>query len=313
MRKVISLFCALLLVLLLVVPAVAEVDVTYDGRVDSFTGEPYDETVTQTYSDRVMINSETVYDRLERMFVYSENSKEVYANVPTGICTTEPVNLVLPEGMQYSLYKDGNPITDVDVSYITVPGAYVLCESMNGGKSEEILRFTILNTVTGKLESFRLPAGFILSNVTRDGEEIDHDNTYVSLAEEGKYNINYRCPEAELVYSTSIVVDHVAPTLALSEVKDGVAHGPVDISDLEEGANIGIWVNGEAMPYAEKLTGSGVYRIVVSDAAGNQSDYQFTIAVYFNISALFLFLALFVLLACVGGYVLYSRKHLRVR
>lgn len=313
MKKTISLLCALLLLLLLAVPAAAEVDVTYAGRVDSFTGEPYDETATQTYSDRVMINSETVYDRSERMFVYSENSKEVYASVPTGISTTEPVNLVLPEGMQYCLYKDGNPITDVDVTYITAPGSYVLCESMSGGKNVEILRFTVLNTVTGKLENFRLPAGFILSNVTRDGVEVEHDNTYVSLAEEGKYNINYRCPEAELVYSTSFIVDHIAPTLALNEVKDGVARGPVDISDLEEGADIGIWLNGEQVPYAEELTGSGVYRIVVSDEAGNRSDYQFTIAVYFNISALFLFLALFVLLACVGGYVLYSRRHLRVR
>lgn len=313
MKKAICLFCTLLLTVLLAVPAMAEVDVTYAGRVDDFTGAPYDETATQVYSQRIMINSETVYDRSTHLFVYSEDSKEVLSNVATGISTTEPVKLMLPEGMQYCLYKDGNPITDVDVTYITAPGAYVLSESMSGGKNVEILRFTILNTVTGKLESFRVPAGFVLSNVSLDGVEIDHEQTVVSLSKEGKYNINYRCPNAELVYSTSFIVDHTPPTLALNEVKDGVAKGPVDISDLEEGANIGIWLNGEQVPYMEELTGSGVYRIVVSDEAGNRSDYQFTIQVYFNISALFLFLALFVLLALVGGYVLYSRKHLRVR
>lgn len=313
MKKFTCIFCALLLLFLLMVPAAAEVDVNYAGRIDNFTGEPYDETATQVYSERVLINNETIYDRTNHMFVYSENGKEVYSNVATGITTTDAVKLILPEGMLYTLYKDGTPITDVDVTYITAPGAYVLSESMSGGDNAEVLRFTIVNTVTGKLESFRVPSGFVLSSVALDGAQISHENNSVSLEKEGKYTINYRCPGAELVYSTSFIVDHTPPTLALNEVEDGIARGPVDISDLEEGAKIGIWLNGEQVPYAEELTGSGVYRIVVNDEAGNQSDYQFTIQVYFNISALFLFLALFILLALVGGYVLYSRKHLRVR
>ena len=313
MKKIVSIFCVLLLLTLLAIPAAAEIDVTYAGRVDSFTGEPYDETSTQVYSERVMINSETVYDRSAHMFVYSEGDKEVYSSVATGITTTEPVKLVLPEGMLYSLYRDGTAVTDVDASYIDRPGAYVLSETMNGRSDVEILRFTILNTVTGKLESFRVPNGFVLSNVMLDGTEIEHGHTSVSLEKEGKYTINYRCPTVELVYSTSFIVDHTPPTLALNEVKDGVARGPVDISDLESGADIGIWLNEKEVPYAETLTGSGVYRIVVTDEAGNRSNYQFTIQVYFNISALFLFSALFILLALVAGYVLYSRRHLRVR
>ena len=313
MKKRMCFLLALMLAVSLITVVQAEPDMDYAGPIDNFTGEPVDETVTQIQSDRVLINSETTFDRTKRMFVYSGGTKEVFSSIATGLITTDPVEIQLPEGMVYTLFKDGNPVSDVDVSYISEPGAYVLSQSMSGGKNAEILRFTIVNSVTGELTSFRVPAGFILSTVTLDGENVEHDYYSVSLSEEGKYDINYRCPEAELVYHTTFAVDHTAPTLALPGVEDGVARGPVDISDLEPGASIGIWLNGESVPYANVLTGSGVYRIVVTDQAGNMSNYQFTIRVYFNNSALFLFLTLLLLLLSVGGYLLYSRMHLRVR
>ena len=312
MKRAISLFCALLLMAVLSITALAEIDVDYAGRVDNFTGKPIDETATQVESERILIGGKTIYDRTRHIFVYSSGNQEVYSNVANDIATTEAVQLQLPEGMVYALYRDGIPVADVDVTYITQPGAYVLCESMSGD-NKEVLRFTIISTVTGQLNTFRLPTGFLMSTTTLNGEEIEHEINSVSLSREGEYSINYRCPAAEMVFHSTFIVDHTPPTLALTEVVDGVAKRPVDISDLEPGASIGIWLNGKEMPYAEKLTGSGAYRIVVADEAGNRSDYQFTIQVYFNISAWILFLALLVLLALVGGYILYSRKHVRVR
>ena len=99
MKKGMCVLLALLLTASLAVAARAELNVDYAGPIDNFTGQPVDETATQVQSDRVMINSETTYDRPSRMFVYSGGTKEVYASVASGIATTEPVQIRLPEGM----------------------------------------------------------------------------------------------------------------------------------------------------------------------------------------------------------------------
>ena len=341
MKKPTALFCAaLLLLLLFLVPAQATLTTEqgateverfapaqnelqevppgltpedmYTGPVDSFTGAPLGAAEGDIGGNVILINSMTGYDRERHMFVTLQGSRQIYSNVADGMTVTDPVSLILPEGMLCTLYKNGQPAGEVDPLNINEVGAYVLTEA--GGDKMEIMRFTIVNRVTGQLARFEVPDGFEITAALLGGNGVDYKSSYVSMEQEGQYVVEYRCPVTETRYSFSATVDHTAPTLALPGVdEDGYAKGPVDISDLEQGAKIGIWLNEQEISYVSVLTQSGSYRIILEDEAGNTNSYQFVIRVYFNVSGIIFLVVVLAAAVGVGGYVLYSRRHLRVR
>ena len=63
----------------------------------------------------------------------------------------------------------------------------------------------------------------------------------------------------------------------------------------------------------DKLLGTGEYLLVLKDQAGNVTNYQFEIRMYFDLNSwIFIFLVI-LLLAGIALYIVFSRKHLRVR
>ena len=53
--------------------------------------------------------------------------------------------------------------------------------------------------------------------------------------------------------------------------------------------------------------------MVVSDMAGNSSEYSFTIQMYFTMTSLLVFLLLILIAAGLAGYYRYVKTHLRIR
>ena len=292
-------------------PGLTEADM-YTGPIDSFTGAPLGAAEGDIGGDKIVINSTTGYDRTRHMFVMLRGSQEILSNVADGMTVSEPVSLIIPESMLCRLYRNGQPVDDVDPLNIDRVGAYSLSEA--GGEQVEIMRFTIVNRVTGQLSRFTVPEGFRITGAMYNDATSTYETSYVPLEQEGKYAIEYCCPVTETRYSFSAEVDHTPPTLALPGVdEEGYAKGPVDISDLESGAAIGIWLNEQEIEYSDVLTQSGSYRIVLEDEAGNTNYYQFVIRVYFNMSGIIFLVAVLATAAGVGIYMLYSRRHLRVR
>ena len=282
-------------------------------RIDKFTGEEIGKELAEVGGNRVMINNEVVYDRERRAYVYDSGRDEIFSNVASGMTVTESVWLSIPEGTVFHLYKDGELLEEVDCSDIFAPGAYTLTGD-EVSDSTEIMHFTIVNNVTGRLSRFQVPDGFAISSALLNGAKISAARTYVDLTAEGEYDISYRCPATEDMYMFRITVDHTPPVLALKELgEDGTAKGPVDISDLEEGAEIGIWLNNEEIPVEPILTRSGRYRIVITDKAGNMSSYNFMIRVYYNTNSMIFFAAILAIGVGVGIYALYSRRYMRIR
>ena len=76
---------------------------------------------------------------------------------------------------------------------------------------------------------------------------------------------------------------------------------------------VNIYRDGEKISRKDVLTESGEYYIELADEAGNKSTYSFTILIYFDGNSWLFFVM--VLCACVGViiYLVYSRRHLRVR
>ena len=248
----------------------------------------------------MIINGTTQYDRDKKMFAYEKaevSPSSFYATVADGMFVTEPVEIQVPNGVVPTLYLDGNEVQEANYNHIEEPGAYVLQATGTSSRSEQILAFTILKKTTGKLETFTVPEGFTITDARLDGALTKHTSSSVDMTEEGGYAVHYRCNATDTLYELEIEVDHTPPTLKLEAVKDNVAKGPVDISDMEEGVTANIKLGNKEVKAKDKLTQSGIYHIVLTDQAGNQTTYSFRILMYFNMLTLHIILIFFMMFA----------------
>ncbi len=312
-----------LLAMLLLLPAAALADETIT-EVDPFTGLPLDEAEEETevgisvpdVETVIWISSGQYYDLEKRAFALDLSlvlPAMLYSSVADGMVTTAPVSVTVPAGTTAVLYRNGTQIENPDFSRIDEPGSYVVSISGNSARTIEPLTFTIVPELTGKLDFVSMPQGFVITSVTKDGTAVPYLPMEADLAEEGEYCINYLCEATGLPYQLNLTVDHTPPELKLEAVQNGVAKGPVDISDIEEDARILITLDGARIDYSETLKTSGVYSIYLEDAAGNSNHYDFTIMIYLNLSAYIFIIAFVLVIAALVIYLIISRKKLRVR
>lgn len=281
--------------------------------VDSFTGEEVTDG-SGVLREQERISERVIYDRKEDAYVYTAANGQVYTNVVDGMITQESVSIYADDAVGCTLYLDGERVDDPDLSAITQTGSYVL-ETANSTSSEPLFSFTIISETAGaSLSGYRVPAGFAVDSVSVDGVDKPAEGGYIDLSGEGTYAIEYECPAANKYYSMNVYIDHTPPTLALDAVVDGCAHGPVDVSDLEEGVAMQVYRDGEEVTvYNNEIDRSGDYTIELMDAAGNRTTYTFTIMVYLNISAWAVVILLVLIGAALMVYLIVSRKRLHVR
>ena len=290
------------------------VQLGYDGPVDSVTGEPSESGSIDAYSDQVRVSENVYYDRNRMGYLYTATGNaQVLSTVADGMVVQDMVRLEPDEGLNLTLYKNGTVMEDVDLTHINETGDYVAQVTTENGQTQRVLSFTIVGNSTGRLTGYTMPSGFVITGATRDGEATPWDRFYVSFAEEGLYEVTYRCPRNGLDYSLNVMIDFTPPVLALEAVENGRARGPVSLADLEEGAYISVYYNDKQIPYAQELEDSGDYHVLVMDQAGNLSEYYFTILIYFDLNSL-VFMGMVVgVLVAVGVYLWLSRKRLKVR
>lgn len=283
------------------------------SSVDNFTGKPVTESGGMSDRDVVPLSNSSRYEREGRVFVYRQSSgAEIKSSVASDMITTNPVTLEIPSAIDVKLYRDGQEVEEPNYAEIREPGSYTLTLDSNGMPAQ-ILRFTIINSITGLIHEYRMPTGFMVSDVYLNDVEQRYTPYEVDMTEEGKYRISYYCIATGVSYELDVNIDHTPPELALEAVVDGVAKGPVDLTDLESGASIYIEQDGEPLSYHGTLTESGSYVITVKDQAGNVNTYKFMLQVYFNTSSLMFFAMTIVAAAAVVIYVLHSKKALRIR
>jgi hypothetical protein len=315
----------LIVVVLLLQTACLAADLDYSGPINSFTGEPADQSRPSVNEDRIPVVSGVYYDRTMRAYLYNLGGSldaAVSSNVMDGMIVNEAVYIKSPKGMAVRLYCNGKIQEDADLSLIEAPGQYVLEARVLGEQYVRVMSFTIVGATTGLISSYRMPAGFVIKNVEmtvegENGEKVDGkpvwDRSKVSMSKDGAYRVQYECTRNGMSYTLQTVIDHTPPKLALENVVNGLAKGPVDISDLEEGCKIGITLNGGKMSYREELTLSGDYEILLMDEAGNLTEYAFTILVYFDANSWVFFGVVLLSLAGIGIYLYMERKRMRVR
>lgn len=262
--------------------------------------------------DQTAITSSVIYDSAKQRYIYITDLGRVEATVMDGMIVTDAVSVAAENGLPVTLYKDGERQEQSDMTALADSGYYVLQYTDNDGVQQTIMEFTIVSSLTGKIDRYTLPAGFAVTSASYNGEELPATSE-VDMQKEGSYRIAYACQRTGVAYELDVDIDHTPPTLALEAVKDGKARGPVDISDLEQGATVYMTLDGKAYNYREKLTRSGDYEIWVFDAAGNYTKYDFTIMIYLDGNG-YAFVGLLILLILgVAVYMMVEKKRLRVR
>ena len=312
MKKINWLIIITILCAMVIIPCTCYADLI---EIDPFTGEAKSGDMTSVQN--ITVDYDCIYNRTNDVYRYtiaSLNGIEIQSNVARGMVTQSPVSLSFPEGVTPTLYKEGIVIEGVDFSNITALGSYSVALQSGSSTVSNVIYFTIVGDYCGYLYSMELPSGFQYVSVYKDGQAIS-PGSLLDLSEEGEYIINTVCTATQKSYSVKTIIDHTAPTLALEAVNEkGIARGPVDISDQEEGTYISVYLNDklQSNPGTE-LTGTGHYIIVLTDQANNTTNYQFQIQMYFDMNSWILIGILVLLIGALVGYIFYTRKHLRVR
>lgn len=307
---------SLLIALPISVSTVGGVDMGYEGEVDIYSGDPVEGEEYQE-QQTISLADGGIYDRESHMFVYtvSGGTSTVTSSVADGMITTSAVSIDLSGAGDARLYLNGEEVDDALYSNITDIGMYSLVVSGND-VSNQLLSFTIVPEVTGMIDSYKLPLGFDLQEVAVDGEikTID-DVSKVDMTEDGEYLITYRCNLTGIDYGLDVVIDHTPPTLTLEGLKDGRAGGPVTIKDPGEDDKYSITLNGEKLKYPSdgELTQPGYYVVTVTDTAGNTVTESFEIGFYLNSQGLWFGILFLLVIVTAIGYMIWSRKKLRVR
>lgn len=296
--------------------AASRADVTYSGPLDPRTGLPPE----QSRQDPEELGAQLGYDKSKRVFTYSAGDLSFTSSVPDGAILSlnggDKVSIVLSDGLSGTLYRNGDPVSDADLSGVTASGSYLL--DIRGGSSSQsaTLSFTIADELTNSLTEIQLPEGFSFQSPHLNGEALSSEySNYIELLEDGEYDLTWSCPDIGRSYALSFTLDTQAPTLALPEVADGQAHSAVTLTDLEPGCYVVLESGGDSRTIRssmDEIREAGSYRLTVYDQAGNSTQYDFVIHVYLNISAV---AAIALLILGVGGLVGYSRyvkKHPRV-
>lgn len=272
-------------------------------------GEPYGYAFGDVLSDEGFYTFRLSDDfgNSANFSVTIDKSISYSANIGNGLIASENVQLVNGEKLTVTVTKD-NQVIDYEFGQpLEAEGAYkVLMKDAYG--NEKTLEFRIVKGVKTTLD-YTLGESVSVLKIERDGEEILFEGNRLNFTESGVYTV---IAEAEgKTYSFVLELDSTAPTLELIGVKDGGVSGKaVMLDNLSEQATVEVFKDGELIEYelGNELKEYGEYRVVVTDEAGNQTEYGFTLKHVLNGGAVALIVIGIVVL--VGGVaaVLIMRK-----
>lgn len=310
---------------MLLVPLIAttmagspQMEMDYEGDVDIYTGAPVEEENTENSgATTISLPDGGEYSRTDHTFAYMPSGLKdgVHSNVASGMITNDTVSLTVDEGFSVDVYKDGKILKNADLTKISEPGKYLVVHKTSDNKNQ-LMSFTIVSDATGAIDSYPLPVGFFIRQVTKDDKKQVLANTgSVDLSEDGKYRIDYRCQATSIDYSLNVTIDHKAPKFKLKGVKNGEARGPVTITDVKKDETMTVKKNGNELNLlmANTVKDIGEYEVSVADKAGNVTKKTFTIKMYLNYQSVIFFLLTIAVIAAAAIYMYLSRKKLRVR
>ena len=313
----------MLLVTVLCIPLrAAASNINYSGELDPQTNEPVHQGNTENgpASGRVQLSSTMSYDWKTHDFVFSVGNtlNEIHCSAADGMIVDKPVTLSTGADASIVVFRNGSEYTG-SLSTIKEVGDYVV-SSQQAGDKVRVMAFTIVGKTTNAVTVFSAPDGFYLTSATRDGEEIYYDRYNTRMEQEGLYHIEYECVATDVVYTLDTSIDRTPPSLTFEGRinEEWQVRSALKFSGYEKDGSIVLTRSGvQVQPELNSdgtgtIYDSGIYVMKVFDAAGNMSEYRFSILTYFTVGSL-IFIALAVaIIISVIVYILIKRKNLRI-
>lgn len=237
-----------------------------------------------------------------------DKSVSYSANVGSGLISSGEVSFANGEKLTVTVTKDKEVIDYAFGQILDDEGEYkvVLCDNYG---NEKTVQFRIVKGVKRSLD-YTLGENVEVLSVIRNGENIAFEGNRLHFTVDGEYTVTARA-DGE-VYTFTLALDSTAPTVVLSGVENGgTADGIITITEPSEEVTIEVYFNGELIPceLGAELTEYGDYRIVVTDAVGNTSEYAFTLKHLLNGGAVALVvIGIFVLAGVVITIILLRKK-----
>lgn len=259
------------------------------------------------------------------------SGEEVYCNVPMGAIVNEGVSIEIPAGMTITVYKDGvEAANESGVDYVytyTEDGFYKAvfdCKTVNfvnaypDGSAKPYITFRIVKDPVCDMDYITAPFNAVFTKIgtksfvvkTEDGDsELAYDN-YKMLSDNTYYFGVYDYTSDK--HYEFVIERDTTPPEAVTKIEKGRAVTTFKSNDI---ATIELYKDGikQTTESVSPITKKGVYRMVITDKAGNVTEKNFELTSYINAGSI-IFLILFVLIV-VGsiGYIKISKTRMRVR
>ncbi|MBD5100732.1 MAG: hypothetical protein HDT29_05670 [Clostridiales bacterium] len=247
------------------------------------------------------------YGNTATFSVTIDKSVSYSANIGNGLIASENVQITNGEKLTVTVTKDNQVIDYIFGQPLDEEGSYkVLMQDAYG--NEKSLEFRIVKGVKRTLD-YTLGESVSVLTLDRNGEALSPDGNRLYFTESGLYTVTAEVDGK--AYSFVLELDSTAPTLDLIGVSNGGVSGKfVMLDNLSEQASVEVFKDGELIKYelGSELKEYGEYRVVVTDVAGNQTEYTFTLKHILNGGAVALIVIGIIVL--VGGVaaVLIMRK-----
>ena len=231
---------------------------------------------------------------------YSVNAHDKGFANSVKISANESVTATVTKNGEAFKYELGKEITE--------PATYgVMLVDVLGNKVE--FSFTIVEPTVGKFEEeIDLIPGF--EKVLVNGNETTIEKGTLALTESGVYEVSIIAGGKTQKFT--VTVDATAPTLTLNGVENGGATtDAVTLTDVSEEAEVVVTLNGEQIEYTvgDELTEIGEYKVTVTDAYGNATEYDFTIEKGANIALIVILIILGVAAIGTGVFFYFKKKN----
>ena len=231
---------------------------------------------------------------------YSVNAHDKGFANSVKISANESVTATVTKNGETFKYELGKEITE--------PATYgVKLVDALGNKVE--FSFTIVEPTVGKFEEeIDLIPGF--EKVLVNGNETTIEKGTLALTESGVYEVSIIAGGKTQKFT--VTVDATAPTLTLNGVENGGATtDAVTLTDVSEEAEVVVTLNGEQIEYnvGDELTEIGEYKVTVTDAYGNATEYDFTIEKGANIALIVILIILGVAAIGTGVFFYFKKKN----
>lgn len=279
-----------------------------------------EEEVTTLSENQIWLSDSMYYDTNSRDFIYplGETGLFLHSNVADGMITAGPVYVT---GAEVIAYKDGETYAfeGSEITNLTEPGEYVIMSPV-GSSMLRLFSFTLTGPTSSVIFGYNLPSGMYVTRAELNGEELAYDRYYVPMQEDGLYHVEYECTNTGVGYTLEVTVDRQPPELQFSGSIDEKhrVHSALHISGIEEGGTLRVSLDGSDLAVTVNQDGtadlvdSGSYVIQAFDAAGNRSEYVYTILIYLNSGGVIFLAILFAAILAVVIYILIKRKKLKI-